>query len=118
MKQKGFKTEWGCPNEIFFKYLEHEKTKDEAYEKKVIAYEKTYEKIIEIVSHDPKAMTDAKIEEMFEKALVEPLPPKTVVQPVPQAVQPRQVPVEAPKVQKAQSFVAPARKPVDEEAEL
>lgn len=28
LKQKGFKTEWGCPNEIFFKFLESEKTKD------------------------------------------------------------------------------------------
>lgn len=23
LKQRGFREEWGCPNEIFFKYLEH-----------------------------------------------------------------------------------------------
>jgi hypothetical protein len=42
LKGQGFKEVWGCPNEVFFKYLEHEKTKDETYEKKIVAYEKCY----------------------------------------------------------------------------
>ena len=41
-----FKEEWGCPNEVFFKYLEFEKSKNEPYEKTIVAYEKCYEKII------------------------------------------------------------------------
>ena len=45
MKQRGFKEEWGCPNEVFFKRLEDEKSKDESYDKTIIAYEKCYEKI-------------------------------------------------------------------------
>ncbi len=102
LKEQGFKEEWGCPNEVFFKYLEHEKTKDEAFEKKIVNYEKTYEKIIELVSVDPNSMTDQKIDELFAKALVVPVPVPAPVKPV---VQPARVaPVEAPKV-----FAPPAR---------
>lgn len=112
MKQKGFSESWGCPNEIFFKYLESEKLKDQEYEKKAVAYEKCYEKVIEVVSLDPKKASDASIDEMFEKALNVPAPVAPVVPPV------KAVPVEAPK-----PFVAPAKvqkqqAPVDEDAEL
>ena len=62
MKQRGFKEEWGCPNEVFFKRLEDEKSKDESYDKTIVAYEKCYEKIIELVSVDPLKMSDRQID--------------------------------------------------------
>lgn len=110
MKQKGFLEAWGCPNEIFFKFLESEKLKDQEFEKKAVAYEKCYEKVIELVSLDPRKASDASIEEMFEKALV--VVPAPVAQPV------KAVPVEAVKPVVAPPKVQKQPEPVDDDAAL
>lgn len=109
---------WGCPNEIFFKYLESEKLKDQAFEKKAVAYEKCYEKVIEVVSLDPKKATDESIDEMFAKALVVPAP--VVSAPVAPVAQPviKKAPVEAPKPYVAPPKVQKKPEPIDEDAEL
>lgn len=46
LMSKGFKTSWGCPNQIFFKIIETHKLNNPDYKKEMLVIEKAYEKII------------------------------------------------------------------------
>lgn len=50
---KGYREEWGCPNEVFFKVMETVKQRSAECKTQANAVEKAYEKAIEKISHEP-----------------------------------------------------------------
>ena len=46
LSEKGFKTEWGIPNEVFFKLIETYKLQNYEYKKEITLVEKAYEKLL------------------------------------------------------------------------
>ena len=62
--EKGYKTEWGCPNivhivlfQVFLKVSESFIRKDDLFRKKMRSIEKAYNSMIDIVSGNPLSFT-------------------------------------------------------------
>lgn len=62
---KGFKQEWGCPNENFFKHKIALRRNDAVFSKRLGRIEEVYEAIVGRVMNDPNSVDADKINEYF-----------------------------------------------------
>lgn len=65
LKNKGYRSEWGSANEIFYKVMEFSKQKDLDFKNKAVKIEKAYEKTIEAVTTQTATLTPERIKFML-----------------------------------------------------
>lgn len=61
--EKGYRQEWGCPNETFLKVVEIYKGENKDFSRRILAIDGAYEKAIDVITSNPDAITKEEIKE-------------------------------------------------------
>lgn len=61
--EKGFRQDWGCPNETFLKVVEIYKGENKDFSRRILAIEKAYETVIDVITSNPDAITKEEIKD-------------------------------------------------------
>ena len=68
LAEKGYRQEWGCPNETFLKVVEIYKGENKDFSRRIGAIDKAYEAAIDVITSNPDATTKEEIKEAIWSA--------------------------------------------------
>lgn len=61
--EKGYRLEWGCPNETFLKIVEIYKGENKDFFRRISGIDRAYEAAIDIITSNPDAITQEEIKD-------------------------------------------------------